>query len=32
MSGKIWKSIHVMVEYKKEIKAWPIISGDAEGY
>ena len=24
---------HVMVEYRKEIKAWPIIrSGDAEGY
>ena len=24
---------HVMVEYKKEIKAWPTIrSGDAEGY
>ena len=24
---------HVMVEYKKEIKAWPIIrSGDVEGY
>ena len=23
---------HFMVEYREEIKAWPIISGDAEGY
>ena len=30
---KYGNSYHVMVEYRKEIKAWPIIrSGDVEGY
>ena len=33
LEEKYGNSYHVMVEYRKEIKAWLIIkSGDAEGY